>query len=188
MSPRCRWATSAKATVPPIWGASAAVVGGVARRMRYLLAESDTEISAGVRSSASHGVAEVKRPGALHHEGVLEHDVAADELAEVADAGAEQHRHLADAELVDEAEVERLLDDVGAGDRDELVAGELLCRRDRLLDAAREGRPREPLCRVLAAVDGGSRRPLARRRGGCRPSRRSGRTADGRRSARRNRT
>ena len=80
--------------------------------MRYLLAESDTEISAGVRSSVSHGVAEVKRPGALHHEGVLEHDVAADELAEVADAGAEQHRHLADAELVDEAEVERLLDDV----------------------------------------------------------------------------
>ena len=29
-------------------------------------------------------VAEVKRPGALHHEGVLEHDVAVDELAEVA--------------------------------------------------------------------------------------------------------
>ena len=132
-----------------IWGASAAVLVEVARRMRDLLAESDTEISAGVRSSASHGVAEVKRPGALHHEGVLEHDVAADEFAEVADAGAEQHRHLADAELVDEAEVERLLDNVGAGDRDELVAGELLCRRDRLFDAAREGRPREPLCRVL---------------------------------------
>ena len=76
-----------------------------------------------MRSSASHGVAEVKRPGALHHEGVLEHDVAAGELAEVADAGAKQHRYLADAELVDEAEVERLLDDVSAGDGDELVTG-----------------------------------------------------------------
>ena len=76
---------------------------------------------------------------------VLEHDVSADELAEVGDAGTEQHRHLADAELVDEAEVQRLLDDVGAGDRDELVAGDLLRRRDRLLDAAGEGRSREPL-------------------------------------------
>jgi hypothetical protein len=45
----------------------------------------------------------VERPGALDHGGVIEHDVSADELTEVADAGAEQHWHLADAELVDEA-------------------------------------------------------------------------------------
>ena len=77
------------------------------------------------RQSAAHRVAEVERPGALDHDGVVEHDVSADELAEVGDAGAEQHWHLADAELVDEAEVQRLLDDVGAGDRDEPVAGDL---------------------------------------------------------------
>src|SRR3954471_21665160 len=111
-------------------------------------------VSAPDRVSASHRVAEVERSGALHHERVLEHDVAADELAEVADAGAEQHWHLADAELVDQAEVERLLDDVGAGDRDELVAGELLGRRDPLLNAAGEGRPREPLRRAVG------RRPM----------------------------
>ena len=123
-----------------------------------------TDDLTGTVVSASHRVAEVERPGALDHDRVLEHDVAADELAEVADAGAEQHRHLADAELVDEAEVERLLDDVGAGDRDELVAGDLLRRRDRLLDAAGEGRPREPLRGVLG------RRPVGhddhRRAGG----------------------
>jgi hypothetical protein len=51
----------------------------------------------------------------LDHDGVLEHDVAADEFAEIADAGTEQHWHLADAKLVDEAEVQRLLDDVGIG-------------------------------------------------------------------------
>src|SRR5205814_6225782 len=96
------------------------------------------------RQSAAHWVTEVERPGALNHDRVLEHDVAADELAEVADAGTEQHWHLADAELVDEAEVQRLLDDVGTGDRDELVAGDLLRRRDRLLDAAGERRSREP--------------------------------------------
>jgi hypothetical protein len=89
----------------------------------------------------------------LDHDGVLEHDVAADELPEVADAGAEQDRHLADAELVDEAEVQGLLDDVGARDRDELVAGDLLCRGDACLDAAGEGRPREP----LRGVSGGGR-------------------------------
>src|SRR6478672_3562744 len=85
------------------------------------------------RHSAAHRVNEVEGPGALDHDGVLQHDVSADKLAEVANAGAEQHRHLADAELVDEAEAQTLLDDVGAGDRDELVAGELLRRRDRLL-------------------------------------------------------
>src|SRR5215471_388192 len=97
------------------------------------------------RRSPAHRVTEVERPGALDHDGVLEHDVAADELAEVADAGTEQHWHLADAELVDEAEVQRLLDDVGTGDRDELVAGDLPRRRDRFLDAGGEGRSREPL-------------------------------------------
>src|SRR5204862_701582 len=56
---------------------------------------------------------------------------------------------LAYAELVDEAEVERLLDDVGAGDRDELVAGDRLRRLDPLLDATGEGRPWEPLRGVL---------------------------------------
>src|SRR3954452_22709899 len=111
-------------------------------------------VSAAERVSASHGVAEVERSGALHHERILEDDVAADELAEVADAGAEQHRHLADAQLVDEAEVERLLDDVGAGDGDELLACDLLGRGDGLLDAGGEGRPREP----LRGVDGG--RPM----------------------------
>src|SRR5205814_9437098 len=101
------------------------------------------------RQSAAHWVTEVERPGALNHDGVLEHDVPADELAEVADAGTEQHWHLADADLVDECEVQRLLDDVGTGDRDELVAGDLLRRRDRLLDTAGEGRSREPLRRVF---------------------------------------
>src|SRR5690606_12638025 len=47
----------------------------------------------GRRLSAAHRIAEVERPAALDDDGVLEHDVAADELAEVADAGAEQHRH-----------------------------------------------------------------------------------------------
>src|SRR5919197_1047367 len=98
-----------------------------------------------MRQSAAHRIAEVEGTGASDYDGVVEHDVATDELAEVADAGTEEHWHLADAELVDEAEVERLLDDVGAGDRDELVAGDLLRRRDRLLDAAGEGRPRKPL-------------------------------------------
>src|SRR5919108_4117012 len=88
-------------------------------RMRNLLATDDNDVSARRRQSAAHRVTEVERPGALDHDGVLEHDVSADELAEVADAGTEQHWHLADAELVDEAEVQRLLDDVGAGDRDE---------------------------------------------------------------------
>src|SRR5436305_3865252 len=117
--------------------------------MRNLLATSDNDVSTRRRQSAAHRVTEVKRPGALDHDWVLEHDVAADELAEVADAGTEQHWHLADAELVDEAEVQRLLDDVGTGDRDELVAGDVLRRRDRILDAAGEGRSREALGGVL---------------------------------------
>src|SRR5436305_9423271 len=93
--------------------------------------------------SAGHRVTVVKGAGTFDHDGVLEHDMAADEVAEVPDAGTEQHRHLADAELVDEAEIQRLLDDVGAGDRDEFVASDLLRRRDRVLDAAGEGRARE---------------------------------------------
>src|SRR4051812_33412979 len=113
--------------------------------MPDLLAANDNDVSARSRRSAAHRVTEVERPGALDHDGVLEHDVAADELAEVADACTEQHWHLADAQLVDEAEVERLLDDVGAGDRDEPLAGDALRRCDRLFDAAGEGRPREPL-------------------------------------------
>src|SRR5207244_13239400 len=99
--------------------------------------------------SAPHRVAEMERPGALDHDGVLEDDVVADELTEVADARAEQDRHLADAELVDEAEVQGLLDDVGAGDRDELVAGDLLRGRDSPLDTAGEGGPRELFGGVL---------------------------------------
>jgi hypothetical protein len=57
----------------------------------------------------------VECPGALDHNGVLEHDVTTDELAEIADPVAEKHRYLADAELIDEAQVEGLLDDVGTG-------------------------------------------------------------------------
>jgi hypothetical protein len=72
-------------------------------------------------------------------------NVVSDELTEVADAGAQQDRHLADAEFVDETEVQGLLDDVGAGDCDEFVTGDLRRRRDSLLDASGEGRPREPL-------------------------------------------
>jgi hypothetical protein len=98
--------------------------------------------TSGRRMSTPHRVAEVERPGGLDHDGVLEHDVVADELTEVADAGAEQNRHLADAEFVDEAEVQGLLDDVGAGDRDELVTGDLLRCRDSLFYAAGEGCPR----------------------------------------------
>src|SRR2546430_1802785 len=85
-----------------------------------------TIVSARRPQSAAHRVTEVERPGALDHDGVLEHDVAADELAEIADAGTKQHWHLADAELVDEADLQRLLDDVGTGDRDELVACDFL--------------------------------------------------------------
>src|SRR5439155_9835170 len=130
---------------PPAYVDASTVPGGADRRMRNLLAANDNNVSPRRRQSAAHRVTEVERPRPLDHGGVLEYDVAADELAEVADAGTEQHRHLADAELVDEAEVQRLLDDVGTGDRDELVAGDLLRRRDRLLDAAGEGRSREPL-------------------------------------------
>jgi hypothetical protein len=83
--------------------------------MRNLLATHDNDVQAHRRQSAVHRVTEVERPGALDHDGVLEHDVAADEFAEIADAGTEQHWHLADAKLVDEAEVQRLLDDVGTG-------------------------------------------------------------------------
>src|SRR5205085_815878 len=46
--------------------------------------------------SAADGVAEMERSGALHHDRIFEHHVAADEVAEVADAGTEEHRHLAD--------------------------------------------------------------------------------------------
>src|SRR5438445_2191297 len=130
---------------PGVRDASTALPGGADRRMHSLPATNDNDVSARTRQSAAHRVTEVERPRPLDHGGVLEPDVAADELAEVADAGTEQHRHLADAELVGEAEVQRLLDDVGTGDRDELVAGDLLCRRDRLFDAAGEGRSREPL-------------------------------------------
>src|SRR5438270_6583969 len=115
--------------------------GSVMRRLSI----ADTRI----RLSAPYRVAEMERPGALDHDGVLEHDVVAGELTEVADAGAEQDRHLADTELVHEAEVQGLLDDVGAGDRDEPVTGDLLRSRDSLLDAAGEGRPWEPLGGVL---------------------------------------
>src|SRR5215207_3278743 len=117
--------------------------------MRNLLATNDNDVSARRRQSAAHRVTEVERPGALDHDGVLEHDVAADELPEVADAGAEQHWHLADADLVDEAEVQGLMDDVGAGDRDELVPGGRPRRRGRLFDGSGEGRSWEPLCGVL---------------------------------------
>ena len=92
-------------------------MNGRSRREAWCVSANDSVAAGG---SASHGIAEVKRPGALDHDGVLEHDVAADERAEIADAGTEQHRHLADAELVDEAAVQGLLDDVGAGDRDKL--------------------------------------------------------------------
>ena len=44
----------------------------------------------------------MERAGALDHDRVLEQDVGADELPEVADARAEQDRHLADAQLVDD--------------------------------------------------------------------------------------
>jgi hypothetical protein len=76
-------------------------------RRRRLTGE---DVSRSGRSSAAHRVAEVERPGALDHDRVLERDVAADEVAEVTDAGTEQHWHLADADLVDETEAQRLLD------------------------------------------------------------------------------
>jgi linoleoyl-CoA desaturase len=78
-------------------------------------------LRAALRSHYRH-VRMLGRPSPAPAPPVFEHDVP----AEVADAGAEQHRDLADADLVDEAEVQRLLDDVGAGDRDPLVAGERL--------------------------------------------------------------
>src|SRR3954452_25638764 len=87
----------------------------------------------------------MKPLSAFAHDGVLEHDVPTDELAEIADAATEEHWNLAHAELIDEAEVQRLLDDVGARDRDELVASNLLRRCDRLLHAADERCPRELL-------------------------------------------
>ena len=63
----------------------------------------------------------------------------------IGDALAEQHRYEADAYLVHQAEVERLLGDVGAGDRDVFIAGDLPRRGDRCLDSVDEGRPRPPL-------------------------------------------
>ena len=59
---------------------------------------------------AAYGIAEMERPDAFDDDGKLEHDVAADELAEVADAGPEASTGtLAHADLVDETEVRRLL-------------------------------------------------------------------------------
>jgi hypothetical protein len=52
--------------------------------------------------SSAPWVTEVQSPGTLDDDGVLEQDVSADELAQVSDADPEQHRHLTDAELVDE--------------------------------------------------------------------------------------
>ncbi|HEX4863430.1 MAG TPA: hypothetical protein VFV02_05120, partial [Acidimicrobiales bacterium] len=49
--------------------------------------------------------------------------MAADEFTEKAHTGAEQHRHQADAQLVDEAEVERLLDDSSFERRKSSVRG-----------------------------------------------------------------
>src|SRR6266545_7978252 len=89
--------TQASIALPSAYGdASTAVPGGADRRMRNLLATNDNDVSARRRQSAAHRVTKVERPGALDHGGVLEHDVAAEELAEVADAGTEQHWHLAD--------------------------------------------------------------------------------------------
>jgi hypothetical protein len=87
----------------------------------------------------------MERAPPLHHDRVLEHHVPAVQLGEVRDALAEEHRHEADTHLVHQSELERLLGDVGAGDRDVLVAGDLPCLRDRRLDAVDEGRPRPPL-------------------------------------------
>src|SRR4051794_2563350 len=95
-----------------------------------------------VNASVPDGVPQVQRSLARDHDRILEEDVVADEVTEVADARAEEHRHLADADLVDQAEVDRLLDDVGARDRDEPVAGDRLRLSDPVLDAARERRPR----------------------------------------------
>ena len=72
----------------------------------------------------AHRVTEMERPSALDDDGVLEHDVAADEFPEVADAVPNRTGTWLTQNLVDEAEVQRLLDDVGAGDRDELVGGD----------------------------------------------------------------
>src|SRR5579875_59737 len=99
--------------------------------------------------SSPHRVAEVQRPLALDDGRVLEDDMASDELAEVADACPEQHGHQADVDLVDEAEVQGLLDDVGAGDGGELVASKVLRRGDCVFDAAGEGGPGEALADAL---------------------------------------
>src|SRR5438034_7676321 len=78
-----------------------------------------------VEASATDRVPEMERSATLHHDRVFEQHVAPVQLGEVGDAFAEQHRHEADADLVHQAEVERLLDHTGAGDRDVLVAGDL---------------------------------------------------------------
>src|SRR5581483_11050383 len=67
-----------------------------------------------------------------------EHDMTADEFAEVTDAAAEQHRHQTHADLVDQPEIHRLLSDVSAGDGHELVTRHVPRGGDRFADAACE--------------------------------------------------
>lgn len=94
----------------------------------------------------------MERPRTLNDTRILKHEVATDEIAEVTNPDTEQDWHEADADLVNEAEVERLLDDVGAGDRDELLGGDRLRGRDRLFDAARKGRTRKPLIGLVGRL------------------------------------
>src|SRR5437868_1682575 len=77
------------------------------------------------RALAAHRISEVERTVALHHDGVFEQQVSTRQLREIRDAVAEQHRREADTDFVHEAEIESLLDDVGAGDDDVLISGDL---------------------------------------------------------------
>ena len=81
-------------------------------------------VSYPLRVSAEPGTA-VQGATALHHDRVVEEHVPTVELGEVRDPFTEQHRGEADAQLVDQSEVERLLRDVGARDRHVLVARDL---------------------------------------------------------------
>src|SRR4051812_42224320 len=83
-------------------------------------------------------IAEVERAASLHDDRIVERHVAPVELGEVGHALAEEHRHQADPDLVDEPELQRLLDDGRAHDRDVLVAGELTGLLDRSFDGVDE--------------------------------------------------
>src|ERR1700728_510979 len=71
---------------------------------------------------AADAEAQVGDPGPRNDLRVVEEQGRVRELAEEADALAQEHRRQVDGDLVDQAQVERLLDDAGPGQGDRLAA------------------------------------------------------------------